>query len=97
MNHFVYPWLLEFWWMGTDNYKYIQGKYLCCWFLSIEKVRTEDEIISGISKDLKYHSVYDMLWSNILDTKCFKPFIILSIFSLGEIRGTGINPYLGRG
>ena len=63
----------------------------CCWFLIIIKVRTEEGIQSGISKVIKGRSVYNMLFSNIPETKLFKPFII---FSLSEIKDTVIPLYI---
>ena len=54
------------------------------------KVRTEEEIKSGISKCLRGNIVYNILYSAIPTTKLFKQFIIFSIFINSKVKDTGI-------
>ena len=58
------------------------------------RVRKEEEIQSGISKGLKGHSVYNMFFSTIPETKLFKPFIVFRMLRISKVKETGIPTHI---
>ena len=88
MDHFFIP---DWWRFGevvqfhTKTFNATIG-YL--WLLNIAKVRNEEKILGGTSKELI--GVYNMFCIIIAEIKICKPFIILVIFSFSEIKDTGI-------